>query len=353
VSGELERRVETLPAPRGGPLVPGEWEQLSRIAKTIAATEFVPKGLRGNGHGVMACILYGRDQGLSPMVALSEIHMVDGKPTMSAALIAGKVRLAGHKISREAVYDGQGHVVGITAHGERTDGTRDSFTFTLDMARRAGLAGKTNWKNYPEAMLWARACTQLARMLFSDVFIGSVYTADEMGAETDEDGAVLHGEIVDEGSAATGAADTSGDTEPQAGADESATSPVSAAEEAGRASTPVTDGQGAAAASGGQADPRPSFQAPSSVPVQKPASAAQKKALNALIGRVREQANRVTTAELWAFVGRTPDTPEDGEHFAPLRESLTLHEASELIEHLKTLEEFAIADGALEPRRAA
>lgn len=247
MSGDLELRSQTLPAPRGGPLVPGEWEQLSRIAKTIAATEFVPKGLRGNGHGVMACILYGRDQGLSPMVALSEIHMVDGKPTMSAALIAGKVRMAGHKVWREAVYDGQNNVVGITAHGERLDGTRDSFTFTLDMARRAGLAGKHNWKAYPEAMLWARACTQLARMLFSDVFIGSVYTADEMGAETDEDGAVLHGEVVeDEGSAALGAsADTREDTEPQAdaGAEDTA-SPVSqaATDEPGSTLAPGSEG---------------------------------------------------------------------------------------------------------------
>lgn len=262
MSGDLELRSQS-PAARGGPLRDGEWAQLAQIANTIASTEFVPKDLRGKKPAVLACILYGRDMGLSPMVALSEVHMIDGKPTMSAALIAGKVRMVGHKIWREPVYGGNGtELVGVTAHGERTDGTRDSFTFTLDMARRAGLAGKQNWKNYPEAMLWARACTQLARMLFSDVFIGSVYTADEMGAETDEDGAVLHGEIVDEGSAAPGASADTGGEHGTMGVEAAVTASAPQPDSHPAASTLATDGSGAAAASGGQADPGPSPFAP-------------------------------------------------------------------------------------------
>jgi hypothetical protein len=191
-STELER----LPT-RSGPIAENEWATLARITNTIAATEFVPKGLRGNKPAVMACILYGRDQGLSPMVSLSEISMVEGKPTMSAALMAAKIREAGHKLWREEILDG-GDVVGITALGQRTDGTEDKVTFTLGMAKRAGLAGKTNWQKYPEAMLWARACSALARTLFSDVFLGSVYTPEEIGvAETDEEGKPLEGEVVE------------------------------------------------------------------------------------------------------------------------------------------------------------
>jgi hypothetical protein len=47
------------------------------------------------------------------------------------------------------------------------------------MAQRAGLANKQVWKAYPEAMLWARAVSQLCRMLFPDCFAGGTYTPEE------------------------------------------------------------------------------------------------------------------------------------------------------------------------------
>ena len=170
-----------------GPMHPDEWRMLAQVANTIAHTDFVPKGLRGNKPAVMACLLYGRDQGLPPMVSLSEIAIVDGRPTMSAALMVAKIRSAGHKVWREEHRDPDGKLLATTAHGRRRDGTEDSFTYSLEMAGRANLLGKPNWKQYPEAMLWARAVSQLARLLFSDVFLGtSVYTGDELGAETAE-----------------------------------------------------------------------------------------------------------------------------------------------------------------------
>jgi len=170
----------------------GELEAIKEQIRLIQNTEFVPKNLRGNPHAILACILYGRELGLTPMVSLREIDMIDGTPTSGAGIVAAKVREKGHKLWREEQRDEDGTVTGITAHGERTDGTRDSFTFTLAMAQRAGLLNKQNWKTYPEAMLWARACTQLARFLFSDVFFGAVYTAEEVGQPvTDTEGAVV------------------------------------------------------------------------------------------------------------------------------------------------------------------
>lgn len=64
----------------------------------------------------------------------------------------------------------------------RDNGDEMTITFTKDMATRAGLAHKRNWQQYPEAMLWARAVSMLARMLFADVFAAMhVYTPDELG----------------------------------------------------------------------------------------------------------------------------------------------------------------------------
>jgi hypothetical protein len=70
---------------------------------------------------------------------------------------------------------------------------------------------------------------------------------------------------------------------------------------------------------------------------QPPASAAQKKKLNVLVGKLRPE--QVSTQFLWEVVKREPVLSEDGElHWSPLRDSLTKVEASKLIESLGTLE---------------
>lgn len=157
------------------------WQMLAAIAETVSATEFVPAGLRGRKPAVMAALLYGDSLGLHPMAALKGIDVIDGNPTVDAALATALIRRAGHKATPEQLVNDEGAFTGFTAHGTRgDDGTTFSFTFTLAMAARAGLMGKNNWKNYPEAMSWARAVTQLARILFPDVFMGALYDGEEL-----------------------------------------------------------------------------------------------------------------------------------------------------------------------------
>lgn len=140
----------------------------------IASTDFVPKSLRGNLPAILACVATGRALGIPDMAALRSIHIVDGKATFSAELMVSLVRKRGHSIVGE-IGDGK-----ATVTGKRGDnGDEMTSTWTLDMAQRAGLVGKDNWKKYPEAMLWARAVSQLCRMLFADVFAGQTYTPDE------------------------------------------------------------------------------------------------------------------------------------------------------------------------------
>lgn len=69
-------------------------------------------------------------------------------------------------------------------------------------------------------------------------------------------------------------------------------------------------------------------------------SAAQKKKLNVLVGKLRED-GYLTTEHLWKGMGLDPELGrgEDGElHWSPLRESLSRSEASALIERLTALE---------------
>lgn len=150
-------------------------EQLTYISQT----EFVPPGLRGNLPAILACVATGRALGIADMTALRSIHIIDGKATFAAELMVLLVRRAGHSITGE-VADGSATVTGTRAD----NGDTMTATWTLAMADRAGLLNKSNWKKYPESMLWARAVSQLCRMLFADCFAGNTYTPDELDADT-------------------------------------------------------------------------------------------------------------------------------------------------------------------------
>ncbi|WP_336874426.1 hypothetical protein, partial [Rhodococcus qingshengii] len=57
-------------------------------------------------------------------------------------------------------------------------------------ARKAGKWGSRGpWTNYPMAMLRSRAITEAARTWASDALYGVIYTAEELGAVIDEEGA--------------------------------------------------------------------------------------------------------------------------------------------------------------------
>lgn len=144
----------------------------------IASTSMIPKAYRGNLPEILACVLTGRALGLSDLHSLRSINVVDGKATLSAELLVTLARQRGHSIRKKAHKKGES----ITLVGRRADnGDEIEVTWDMEMARNAGLAGKTNWKNYPDSMLWARAVSQLCRELFPDVTLGLSYTEDEMG----------------------------------------------------------------------------------------------------------------------------------------------------------------------------
>lgn len=142
----------------------------------IASTDFVPKQLRGNLPAILACVAFGRALGIPDMVALRQINVIDGRPSFAAELMVARVRERGHSITGNFAADS------CTVIGKRADnGDEISVTWTTEMAREAGLLGKDNWKKYKPAMLWARAVSQLCRMLFADCFGGiGTYTEEEV-----------------------------------------------------------------------------------------------------------------------------------------------------------------------------
>src|SRR5258708_32441532 len=92
-----------LPARTG---VPGDSEfdswiavasDVIKLANEIFDTPFVPDGLRGSVPAVAPAILAGRELGLPPLTSLANIHVIKGKPALSAVLMRALIQAQGHQ----------------------------------------------------------------------------------------------------------------------------------------------------------------------------------------------------------------------------------------------------------------
>lgn len=156
-------------------------------SRAIAPSGLLPKQYQGNPANLLFAVEYADALGVERIHAITSIHVIEGKPSASADLIAATVRRAGHRL----------RVVGDDTYAEahliRADDPEFTYTARWDMAkaRSANLAGKGVWKNYPGAMLRSRAITEVARMGASDALFGVAYTPEELGAEIDANGTPL------------------------------------------------------------------------------------------------------------------------------------------------------------------
>ena len=141
------------------------------LATKIAGTEFVPEAMRGKPAAVAAAILTGRELGVPPMTALAHIHIVKGKPGMSAQLMRQLILGAGHELRYVETTNTRCVVEGRRRGQE--DWTRVSFTADQAKNARIDLGG------YPEDKLVARATSRLARRVFADVLGGLPYLPEE------------------------------------------------------------------------------------------------------------------------------------------------------------------------------
>lgn len=159
-------------------LMPSDLEMMWKLSQRVSNTPFVPKGLQGKPESVLACILYGSELGIGPMQSLNSIHVIEGRTAMSPELMRAMVARHGHRIDVL-----ENSATACEVKGVRADtGSTATVRWTMEDAKLAGLAGKNNWKNYPRAMLLARATSELCRIVFPDIIAGLSYTPEEVAS---------------------------------------------------------------------------------------------------------------------------------------------------------------------------
>jgi hypothetical protein len=120
-------------------------------------------------------MLSARDLGISPYKALNGgFYVVNGKIAMSTSLMTDRIRKEGHSVKITEWTSKSCTIIGI----RKDNGDSVKLEFTWDDAVAAGLTGSPTWKKYPKAMIYNRAMSMLARVLFPDV-VGNCYSEDE------------------------------------------------------------------------------------------------------------------------------------------------------------------------------
>jgi hypothetical protein len=154
-----------------------------KAAQAMAASGFF-QDARQAAQAVVK-ILAGQELGVGPFTAMTGVYIIQGRPALSANLMAAAVKRSGRYNFRVAeLTDARCEI--IFFEGGQECG-RSSFT-----AEEARKAGTKNMDKYPRNMLYARAISNGVRWFCPDVLGGSpVYTPEELGASVNEDGQVI------------------------------------------------------------------------------------------------------------------------------------------------------------------
>lgn len=160
------------------PVEQGEWAIMREQAKVLVTTGFLPTSIKTPEQAV-AIMLKGRELGIPPMYALSNIAVIQGKPTANAELM---LALIYRDHGDNAIWFEHTDAEYCTIEYRRKNWPdSQAYTFRLQDAKTAGLTGNQTWQKYPQAMLRARCISAVARMAFADT-IGGLYTPEELGA---------------------------------------------------------------------------------------------------------------------------------------------------------------------------
>lgn len=147
-----------------------------RVAEQLVKTSFVPEGFRGKPYEATAAILAGVEVGLSPMAALRSFDVIQGQAAPRALTLRAIVQSHGHEMVLE-----ESTTTRCKMRGRRAGASEwQSVVWTMDRARSLGVTNKQNWKNQPQAMLVARATSELARLIAADAILGLGYAAEEI-----------------------------------------------------------------------------------------------------------------------------------------------------------------------------
>lgn len=156
---------------------PASIDEAYRLAKLLVASRMLADGITGP-EAAFAIIATGRELGLTAMQSLRSIHVIKGRPTLSADLVCALVKSRTDVCEYFRLVEST-ELSAVYETKRRGEPEPTTMRFTLEDAKRAQLLGSANWQKFPAAMLRARCITSLARAVYPDLVMG-IYDPDEI-----------------------------------------------------------------------------------------------------------------------------------------------------------------------------
>lgn len=128
----------------------------------------------------LALMLISQANGQHPARACQEYSIIQGRAAMSSQAMLAKFQSAGGKVRWLTRTDTE-----VEAEFSHASGGSLTVKWTIEQAKRIGLAGKDNWRNYPRQMLSARVIAEGVRAVLPGVILG-FYAPEEVADFVDE-----------------------------------------------------------------------------------------------------------------------------------------------------------------------
>jgi len=158
-------------------MIPTDIDQAFRLANAIAMSGMAPKAYGTDPNKCFVGILAGAEVGLAPFTALQSIAVIGNNPAIWGDGALALIQSSGLLVDIEETDDGDTATCTMYRKGKPTPITR---TFSMDDAKKAGLAGKSGpWSQYPQRMRQMRARSWAMRDGFADVLKG-LHIAEEV-----------------------------------------------------------------------------------------------------------------------------------------------------------------------------
>lgn len=162
------------------------FETMQRTAMALYESGYFKDAM--NKAQAIVKVMAGAELGLPPFASMTGIHIIQGKPALGSNTIATLIKNDKRYDYRVKECNSKKCIIEFFEEGQSIGET----SFTMEEAQHAGLTGKDNWKKYPSDMLFSRCITRGAKRHVPGVFGGApVYTPEELGQETDEEGFIV------------------------------------------------------------------------------------------------------------------------------------------------------------------
>lgn len=149
------------------------FDGLVHMGDQLRRTGFLPSHIK-DGVAFAAIVLMGRELGMGTMAACRKLQVIKGTVTERADSQLARFKSCGGRAQFKELTEAKA-VLWL----RHPNGDEHLETFTLDDAKRAGLASNDNYNKHPKAMLRSRAITAGLKSLGWEGAVG-IYDPDEV-----------------------------------------------------------------------------------------------------------------------------------------------------------------------------